>query len=103
MRPLADTRSEAITPGELSKTGSLASLDDPTLLALMLSRGASCTDPYRAASDLFDRFGSLAAIASADLSELARVDGVGPVALTDLKLLRLLASVLPAVKRHVGR
>jgi ERCC4-type nuclease len=32
----------------------------------------------RAAADLLDRFGSVRAIASADATELRRVDGVGP-------------------------
>ncbi|WP_256364159.1 DNA repair protein RadC [Brevundimonas sp. LM2] len=68
-------------------------MDDPTLLALLLTRGSSCDDPHQMARVLFERFGSLAAIVSADLPELARV-GVGPVGLTDLKLMRILCERL---------
>lgn len=94
MRPVPKTRPEALEPGSTPQDGSLAGLDDPTLLALMLTRGPSCTDPDRVAADLFARFGSLAAITAADLPELARIEGVGPVVLTDLKLLRLMCERL---------
>ena len=104
MRPLPQNRLHAIDVGTSLEIGALAGLDDRTLLVLMLTRGASCTDPDRVAADLFERFGSLSAIASADLPELARIDGLGPVALTDLKLLRLLCERLvrcEAAKRPV--
>ena len=104
MRPLPQNRLHAIDVGTSLEIGALAGLDDRTLLVLMLTRGASCTDPDRVAADLFERFGSLSAIASADLPELARIDGLGPVALTDLKLLRLLCERLArgeAAKRPV--
>lgn len=94
MRSLPEPRLEAVETGVTSQDGSLAGLDDPTLLALMLTRGPSSTDPHRVAADLFARFGSLAAITAADLPELARIEGLGPVALTDLKLLRLLCERL---------
>ena len=94
MRPVPGTRPEAIEAALTPPDGSLAGLDDPTLLALMLTRGPSCPDPHRVAEALFARFGSLAAITAADLPELARIAGVGPVALTDLKLLRLLCERL---------
>ncbi len=94
MRPLPEIDHDARFQTEGPDVGSLAALDDVTLLGLMLTRGPSCADPHGAASRLFARFGSLAAIASADLPELARVGGVGPVALTDLKLLRLLCERL---------
>lgn len=94
MRPLPEIRLQALEPASIPQDRSLAGLDDPTLLALMLTRGLSCTDPHRVAADLFARFGSLAAITSADLPELARIEGVGPVALMDLKLLRLLCERL---------
>jgi len=92
MRPLAHARVAATAAA--AQSASLASLDDPTLLALFLTRDASCKSPHRVAADLFDRFGSLAAVASADLPELSRVKGVGPVAMTDLKLLRMLCERL---------
>lgn len=47
--------------------------------------------PYKVAADLFARFGALSAIVSADMPELARIDGVGPVALAVFKRLRLLS------------
>lgn len=94
MRSLADHRLEAVPCGELPNSGSLTGLDDATLLALMLARGSSCVDPHRVAAGLFERFGTLAAIVSADLPELARIEGVGSVALTDLKLLKLLCERL---------
>jgi DNA repair protein RadC len=72
----------------------LVSLDDRALLALMLARGRSGAEPDRMAAGLFDRFGGLAAILSADLPELARIEGIGPNALLKLKLLRLLCERL---------
>lgn len=90
MQSLAENRLGAIGLREGPPIGSLASLDDTTLLALMLSKRPSFADPHRVAADLFDRFGGLAAIASADLCELSRIDGVCPAVMTDLKLLRLL-------------
>lgn len=94
MRPLGYTRLEGTCPNEGKRIGALAGLDDQTLLAMMLTRGSSCIDPHRVAGDLLGRFGNLAAVASADLPELARIEGVGPAALTDLKLLRLLGERL---------
>ncbi len=64
-------------------------LDDQALLGLMLSR--SDDDPYRLAGDLLARFGSLGAVAAADLSELARAGAADPAVLADLKILRELA------------
>lgn len=72
----------------------LASLSDPALLALLFGRSGAVTEPSAAIEALFRRFGSLAAIASADVPELARVGGLGTAALTDLKLLRLLSERL---------
>lgn len=95
MRPLPDPR----RPDEVAKpptdVDGLAGLDDPALLSLLLDRGRGANpDPAPAIPALFDRFGSLAAIASADAPELARVGGLGEVALADLKLLRLLSERL---------
>lgn len=73
--------------------GALSNLDDRTLLALLLGRSLNpaCTASVDA---LFDRFGDLAAIASADAPELARAGGLGARALTDLKLVRILSERL---------
>ncbi|WP_309630381.1 RadC family protein [Brevundimonas sp.] len=65
------------------------SLDDQTLLALVLSRSGA--DPDRLAGGLLARFGSLGAVAAADLSELTRSSDAGPAGLGDLKVLRELA------------
>ncbi len=92
MRPLPEPRSQDEAPGP-DQAGSLAGLDDPTLLALLLARGPSTADSHVVVKALFARFGSLAAIASADLPELARA-GVGPIGLTDLKLVRILCERL---------
>ena len=64
-------------------------LDDQGLLALMLGRFHG--DPDRLAGDLLARFGSLGAVAAADLSELTRASDAGPAVLADLKVLRELA------------
>lgn len=64
-------------------------LDDQALLALVLSR--SDRDPDRLAGVLLARFGSLGAVAAADLSELTRSSDAGPAVLADLKILRELA------------
>ena len=63
--------------------------DDHSLLALILGRSQG--DPDQLAGDLLARFGSLAAVAAADPSELTRRFQMGPAALSDLKVLRELA------------
>lgn len=70
--------------------------DDHSLLALILSR--SHGDPDQLASDLIARFGSLAAVAAADPSELTRRFQMGSAALSDLKVLRELAVRLVRVE-----
>lgn len=70
--------------------------DDHSLLALILDR--SHGDPDRLAGDLLARFGSLAAVAAADPSELTRRFQMGPAALSDLKVLRELAVRLVRVE-----
>ncbi len=70
-------------------------LDDQALLGLMLRR--SDGDPDRLAGDLLARFGSLGAVAAADLSELARAGAADPAVLADLKILRELAVRLARV------
>lgn len=93
MGSLPDFASAIDAAGLAPDTRSLANLDDRALLALLLGRS------LRQASDLvvdalFDRFGDLAAIASADAPELARAGGLSPTALGDLKLLRVLSERL---------
>ena len=61
-------------------------LDDHGLLALILGR--SHGNPDQLAGDLLARFGSLGAVAAADLSELTRSCDAGPAVLADLKILR---------------
>lgn len=64
-------------------------LDDRALLGLLLRHGQA--DPDQLAGGLLARFGSLAAVASADPGELARVARTAPDALFDLGILRELA------------
>lgn len=93
MRPLPDLEPEIHVAGPVADTGSLPGLDDRALLTLLLGRRQrQASGP--AVEALFDRFGDLAAIASADVPELARVSGLGAMALTDLKLLRILSERL---------
>lgn len=71
------------------------SLDDQALLAMVLSRSGG--EPDRLAGELLARFGSLGAVAAADLSELTRASDAGPAAFADLKVLRELAVRLARV------
>jgi DNA repair protein RadC len=71
------------------------SLDDQSLLALVLSRSGD--DPDGLAGKLLARFGSLGAVAAADLSELTRSSDAGPAIFADLKILRELAVRLARV------
>jgi len=91
MRPLPDLEPAIAAAGRSPDTSSLANLDDRALLALLLGRSMRQTS-IPAVDALFDRFGDIAAIASADVPELARASGPG--ALTDLKLLRVLSERL---------
>lgn len=93
MRPLPDLEPAIAAVGRSPDTRSLANLDDRALLALLLGRSLRQTS-IPAVDALFDRFGDIAAIASADAPELARASGLGPGALTDLKLLRVLSERL---------
>jgi DNA repair protein RadC len=56
-----------------------AALADAELLALQLGSGTRGRSAMDVARDLLTAYGSLAAVASRDLAELARVSGVGPV------------------------
>jgi len=100
MRPLPDLE-PAITAARPLDIRSLANLDDRTLLAFLMSRRLE-PPPGLAVNALFDRFGDLAAIASADPPELARASGLGPAALTDLKLLRVLSERLARAEASRG-
>jgi DNA repair protein RadC len=93
MRPLPDLQPTIDAAERSLDTCSLAKLDDRGLLALLFSRDRTPA-PQPVVDALFDRFGDLAAIASADGPELARAGGLGPMALTDLKLLRVLSERL---------
>lgn len=93
MRPLPDLEPVIAVAGRSPDTHSLATLDDRALLALLLGRSMRQASAP-AVDALFDRFGDLAAIASADVPELARASGLGLAALTDLKLLRVLSERL---------
>lgn len=101
MRLLLDTPANEAPDQPPPDAGALERLDDHALLALLLGRSVRPEAARGTVAALFDRFGDLAAIASADLPELARAGGLGPAALTDLKLLRLLSERL--VRAEAGR
>lgn len=65
-----------------------ATLDDQTLLALMLERAVPDADPERLAAALLERFGTLGAVAAAPPGELARAFSAGPAVGAELTLLR---------------
>lgn len=88
-------RRSAARPAPSIPTLVYESLDDQSLLALVLSR--SGTDPDGLAGKLLARFGSLGAVAAADLSELTRSSDAGPAIFADLKILRELAVRLARV------
>lgn len=93
MRPLPDLEPAIAAAGRSPDARSLETLDDRALLALLLGRSLRQTSAP-AVDALFDRFGDIAAIASADAPELARASGLGSGALTELKLLRVLSERL---------
>ncbi len=68
-----------------------ATLDNRTLLALLLRRADPGADPERLVAALLDRFGSLGAVAGATPGELARAVSAGPAVPAELKLLLELA------------
>lgn len=84
-RPAA-TRDVVARPSPASARPEWERLDDRALLALLLRHAAA--DPDEIADSLLARFGSLAAAASADPCELARVARTEPDALLDLGILR---------------
>ena len=76
------------TPGSVPLPARVEALDDRDLLGHLLWR---TPDPARAAEDLLSRFGSLAAVLSADTSELALSGLADQSAVHDLQVLRELA------------
>jgi DNA repair protein RadC len=93
MRPIP-TRAPAPEPHgrhPASTTLVHATLDDQTLLALMLGRTDLAADPERLAAALLERFGTLGTAAAASPSELTRASSADSTAVADLKLLRELA------------
>jgi DNA repair protein RadC len=93
MRPLPDLEPAFDPTARSPDTTALANLDDRALLSLLLGRNLRHASGA-SVDALFDRFGDLATIASADVPELARASGLGPMALTDLKLFRILSERL---------
>lgn len=96
MRPIpAQSRTfNGAVPRLASRTlepSSLEEIDDYGLLCLLLDRSLSGTANGPVAADLIDRFGHLGEIVAADLPELSRINGLGPQAILDLKLLRELS------------
>ena len=62
-------------------------MPDYELLELLLFRSIKRGDTKPLAKRLLDSFGSLAAVMHADVLDLQRVQGVGPVVATDLKVI----------------
>ncbi|MGI8840707.1 MAG: RadC family protein [Caulobacteraceae bacterium] len=65
---------------------SFEALPDYELLELILARGLPRGDTKPTAKALLARFGSLAGVLGAGLAELRAIDGIGPGAALDLKL-----------------
>ena len=74
-----------------AQAGGLGALPDYEVLELYLFRSARMGDVKPKAKALLARFGSLGAVLSASLQELASVAGVGEVAALDLKLVHEMA------------
>ena len=96
MRSISCATSRAqVEPGRIDDfTGgspALDSLDDQTLLALMLARSVQGDASARISQALLERFGGLGDIAAADVHELGRIPGLNTTAIRDLKLLRQLS------------
>jgi len=68
-----------------------AALSDPELLALFLRVGVQGRSAVELGRDLINRFGSLHAIFSADLSAFCAVRGLGPAKFTQLQAVMELA------------
>ena len=96
-----DTRTDATTERPFEPDAPVRpvigceTLDATALLTLMVRRSAR---PRELAADLFTRFGALGDIVAADPAELARVRGMAPEVISDLKLLRELAVRLARIE-----
>lgn len=73
------------------KISALPSMDDTALLRLLLNRSSGGREAGRLADELIGRFGGLGEAITAEAVELDRVDGLGPTAMLDLKLVRELS------------
>lgn len=73
------------------KISALPSMEDTELLRLLLDRSVGRKGAGRVAEELIGRFGGLGEAITAEAVELDRVDGLGPTALLDLKLVRELS------------
>lgn len=74
-----------------AEASTLASKEDRALLRLLLDRSVQDTNVERVADELIDRFGGLGDIVAAEVIELARIGGLGPATILDLKLVRELS------------
>ena len=66
-------------------------LADYEILELALFRTFSRKDTKPLAKALLKRFGTLSDVLAADASELKKIDGIGPTAIADLKVIKALA------------
>lgn len=82
-----DVDAERRTSADIEPSA-LTSVDDRSLLALLLARSVRTEDAGDVADRLLVRFGGLGEIAAADLPELGRIAGLAPAASLDLKLIR---------------
>jgi len=75
-------------------TAGSEALADYELLEMALFRALPRRDTKPCAKALIGRFGSLAGVLAADPAELKKLDGIGDVAVADLKLIRAFAERL---------
>jgi len=66
------------TPAVRLAENSADYLSDSELLSLILHRSRSCSCTLDSARSVLDSYGSLSAVAAADLRELQKTDGLGP-------------------------
>jgi DNA repair protein RadC len=75
-------------------TAGPAALADYELLEMALFRALPRRDTKAIAKHLIDRFGSLSSVLAAEPEQLGKVDGIGEIAIADLKLIRAFAERL---------
>ncbi len=75
-------------------TAGAEALADYELLEMALFRALPRRDTKPCAKALIGRFGSLAGVLAADPAELKKLDGIGDIAVADLKLIRAFAERL---------